>query len=173
MPSQRDFLGSIVSRKSKASKRVVKGGLGHGLAAAGLGLRVTQTLRCRRRWFLYIFDPFLIVFLYIKCHACPCIDENVLQACILLVSSTWSENWNDILWLLGLEYSRVRNKHSRTLINFLTFFQGLCLFKGLRLFQTLEYTCSCPTKIHGGTPFNVLSGANNEYLDIHGYWHLQ
>ena len=70
-------------------------------------------------------------------------------------------------------YSRVRNKHSPTLINFLTFFQGLrlysglhrayfcsisirykwsytysfcqifqglCLFKGLRLFQTLEYT---------------------------------
>ena len=72
----------------------------------------------------------------------------------------------------GLYYSRVRNKHSPTLINFLTFFQGLrpysglhrayfssinirykwgyansfwqifqglCLFKGLRLFQTLEY----------------------------------
>jgi hypothetical protein len=68
-------------------------------------------------------------------------------------------------------YSRVRNKHTPTLINFLTFFQGLwpysglhrayfssisirykwgyaysfrqifqplCLFKGLRLFQTLE-----------------------------------
>ena len=68
--------------------------------------------------------------------------------------------------------SRVRNKHRPTLINFLTFFQGLrpysglhrayfssinirykwgyaysfrqifqglCLFKGLRLFQTLEY----------------------------------
>ena len=71
-------------------------------------------------------------------------------------------------------YSRVRNKHSPTLIIFLIFFQGLrpyyglhrayfstisirykwgyaysfcqifhglCLFKGLRLFQTLEYIC--------------------------------
>ena len=73
---------------------------------------------------------------------------------------------------MPLNYSRVRNKRSPTLINFLTFFQalrpysglrrsyhcsisirhkwgyaysffqifqGLCLFKGLRLFQTLEY----------------------------------
>ena len=70
------------------------------------------------------------------------------------------------------KYSRVRTKHTPTLINFLNFFQGLrpysglhraylssirirynwgyaysfyqifqglCLFKGVRLFQTLEY----------------------------------
>ena len=41
--------------------------------------------------------------------------------------------------------------------------------KTLHLQKTFYYTCSCQTKIHGGTPFNVLSGANNEYLDIHGY----
>ena len=79
---------------------------------------------------------------------------------------------NGIFYFSTQVYSRVRNKHSPTLINFLTFFQGLrpysglhrtyfssinirykwgyaysfrqifqglCLFKGLRLFQTLEY----------------------------------
>jgi hypothetical protein len=68
MPSQRDFLGSIVSRKSKASKRVVKGGLGHGLAAAGLGLRVTQTLRCTSVIFVHIWPLPYCLFV----HKMPC-----------------------------------------------------------------------------------------------------
>ena len=81
---------------------------------------------------------------------------------------------NCLIYFYGLlkTYFRVRNKHTPTLINFLTFFQGLLpysrlhrayfssmnirykwgyaysfcqifhvlrLFKGLRLFQTLEY----------------------------------
>ena len=39
---------------------------------------------------------------------------------------------------IGL-YSRVRNKRKPTFLNFWNFFQGLCLFKGVRLFRTLEY----------------------------------
>ena len=76
----------------------------------------------------------------------------------------------EVSWLSGtslqVKYSRVRNKHSLTLTNLLTFFQGLRpysgihrayfsnisirykwgnaysfsqIFQGLRLFQTLEY----------------------------------
>ena len=86
------------------------------------------------------------------------------------ISKTWPKS------MCSLRYSRVRNKHTPTLINFLTFFQGLwpysglhraylssmsirykwgytyffCqifeglrLFKGVCLFQTLEYSKSC------------------------------
>ena len=88
-------------------------------------------------------------------------------------------------------YSRVRNKHSPTLINFLTFFQGLrpysglhrayfssisiryklvyaysfcqifqglCLFKGLRLFQTLGY-CSFWIMYAQAEDFCVIRGS--------------
>ena len=89
----------------------------------------------------------------------------------------------------SIRYSRVRNKHSPTLINFLTFFQGLrpysglhraylsgisirykwayaysfCqiiqglrLFKGVRLFQTLEYQNLPYTKCAGRNPTTVI-----------------
>ena len=47
------------------------------------------------------------------------------------------------------------------------FTQILCLQKQILLLQkTFYYTCSCSNKIHGGAPFNVLSGANNEYIWI-------
>ena len=36
-----------------------------------------------------------------------------------------------VCWYGGYSYSRVRNKHSPTLINFLTFFQGLRPYSGL------------------------------------------
>ena len=93
-----------------------------------------------------------------------------LLFCFLIVYIVYWLHW--VFWHFKPAYSRVRNKHTPTFINFWNFFQGvrsysglkrlsfyyislhilrgyvysfcqifqrLCLFKGLRLFQTLEY----------------------------------